>query len=118
MKDDAIYASSKREKYHKISRFQRDPLSVLPNGRANRIWRQAARILVAQSGLAVLASIVAAVLWGWVAGGWALAGGFICVGPSALLAARLNKASRPGGDFGAALLAGELLKVALVAGLF
>lgn len=38
--------------------------------------------------------------------------------PSALLAARLNKANRPGGNFGAALLIGELLKAALIAGLF
>lgn len=56
-------------------------------------------------------------VWGWAAGGWALVGGFACVVPSALLAVRLGKAARPGGNFGAVLLAGELVKVGLVVSL-
>ena len=39
------------------------------------------------------------------------------MGPSALLAVRLNRAARPGGNFGAALLMGELLKIALIVSL-
>jgi len=84
----------------------------------SRFEREARRVLAAQAGLAVTASIVIAAIWGWVAGGWALMGGFVCVGPFALLAARLNKAARPGGNFGAALLVGEILKIGLVAALF
>jgi len=58
-------------------------------------------------------------VWGLPASGWALAGGIICVGPSALLAARLARAlANPQANFGAAFLVGELLKVALVAALF
>lgn len=83
----------------------------------NRIWREARHVLVAQSALGVLVACIAAVVWGWTAGGWALMGAIVCVGPTALLAARLNVAARPGGNFGAALLAGELLKVGLVVGL-
>ena len=86
--------------------------------RVSRFGREAVRVLAAQAGLALTASVVMAVVSGWAAGGWALLGGLICVGPSALLAARLNTASRPGGNFGAALLLGELVKVGIVAGLF
>lgn len=71
-------------------------------------------MLAAQAGLALTASVVVAAIWGWAAGGWALMGGFVCLGPSALLAVRLNRAARPGGNFGAVLLVGELLKVGLV----
>lgn len=83
----------------------------------NRIWREARRVLIAQSVLGMLAACIAAAVWGWTAGGWALLGAIVCVGPTALLAARLSVAARPGGNFGAALLAGELLKVGLVVGL-
>lgn len=74
--------------------------------------------MAAQAGLGLAASLVSAAIWGWAGAGWALLGSLICVGPSALLAVRLNKASRPGGNFGAALLLGELMKVGIVAGLF
>jgi F0F1-type ATP synthase assembly protein I len=74
-------------------------------------------VLAAQAGLALIASIVCAAIWGWAAGGWSLVGGFVCVAPSALLAVRLERAARPGGNFGAALLIGELLKIALVVSL-
>jgi len=83
----------------------------------SRIWREARYVLIAQSALGVLAACIAAVVWGWTAGGWALMGAIVCVGSTALLAARLNVAARPGGNFGAALLAGELLKVGLVVAL-
>jgi len=84
----------------------------------SRFGREAARVLAAQAGLALTAAVVLALVSGWAAGGWTLLGGLVCVGPSALLAARLNKASRPGGNFGAALLIGELVKVGFVGGLF
>jgi F0F1-type ATP synthase assembly protein I len=84
----------------------------------SRFGREASRVLAAQVGLAITASVVVAAIWGWAAGGWALMGGFVCVGPSALLAVRLNRAARPGGNFGAALLVGEFLKIGLVAALF
>ena len=86
-------------------------------GRTNRIWREAARVLIAQSVLGMIAAGISAAVWGWTAGGWALMGAIVCVAPTALLAARLNVAARPGGNFGAALLAGELLKVGLVVAL-
>ena len=108
------WASSNSPKWNKILRFQRNPF-VLPT---SRFGREASRVLAAQAGLAVAASVVIAAIWGWAAGGWALMGGFVSVGPSALLAVRLSRASRPGGNFGAALLIGELLKIGLVAALF
>ncbi len=86
-------------------------------GRTGRIWQVAIRVLIAQTALGVIAAGAVAITWGWVAGGWALMGVIVCVGPTALLAARLNVAARPGGNFGAALLAGGLLKVVLVVAL-
>ena len=80
--------------------------------------REAVRVLAAQAGLTLTASVVLALVSGWAAGGWVLLGGLVCVGPSALQAARLCKASKPGGNFGAALLLGELVKVGFIGGLF
>lgn len=93
-------------------------VSMAGTGRTNnRIWREARRVLIAQSALGMLATCIAVAVWGWTTGGWALMGALVCVGPTALLAVRLNVAARPGGNFGAALLAGELLKVGLVVAL-
>ncbi len=83
-----------------------------------RFGREAFRVLAAQAGLTLTASVVMALVSGWAAGGWVLLGGLVCVGPSALQAARLCKASKPGGNFGAALLLGELVKVGFIGGLF
>jgi len=83
-----------------------------------RLWREAARILVAQAILATIAAAVLGVIWGWAAAGWALTGGFISLGPSAVFAVRLNRAAQARTNFGIALALGELLKVVLVAALF
>jgi F0F1-type ATP synthase assembly protein I len=67
----------------------------------------------------MVAAMACAAIWGLPAGIWALVGGFICVGPSALLAARLAKVlANPKVNFGVAFLAGEIIKIALVAALF
>ena len=83
-----------------------------------RLWREAARILVAQAILATIAAAVLGVIWGWAAAGWALTGGFISLGSSAVFAVRLNRAAQARTNFGIALALGELLKVVLVAALF
>jgi len=67
----------------------------------------------------MVAAVACAAIWGGLAGVWALVGGFICVGPSALLAVRLAKAlADPKVNFGVAFLTGEMIKIALVAALF
>lgn len=92
---------------------------MTPLERATQVWRQAARILILQAALAALAAIIATILWDLSAGGWALAGGAVCVVPSALFAFGLSRAAkRPGGAFGVALVLGELVKVVLVMALF
>jgi len=84
-----------------------------------QVWRQAVRVLVLQSALAAAAAAIAALLWGPGAGAWALAGGAVCVGPSALFAFKLSRAARHSGQaFLAVFVLGELIKVVLVAGLF
>lgn len=84
-----------------------------------RAWRESRKVLYAQGLLSLIAAAICAAIWGWQAGAWALVGGVICVGPSAVLAARLAKAlANPNANFGAAFLAGELIKIALVAALF
>ena len=84
-----------------------------------RAWRESRKVLVAQCVLSMVAAVACAALWGLPAGMWALVGGFICVGPSALLAARLARAlANPKANFGVAFLAGEIIKIALVAALF
>ena len=63
--------------------------------------------------------MIAAAIWGFGAGGWALAGGAVCVLPSALFAFKLSRAAlRSGQAFGVAFAVGELIKVLLVAVLF
>lgn len=84
----------------------------------SRFSREAGRVLAAQASLALVATALCAVMGGSTAAAWALAGGSVCVGPTALVAWRLERASRPGGNFGAALITGELLKIILVAALF
>lgn len=63
--------------------------------------------------------MIAAAIWGLGAGVWALAGGAVCVLPSALFAFKLSRAAlRSGLAFGVAFAVGELIKVLLVAVLF
>ena len=100
-----------------ISDGFRGPLTLLTRSEI-RFGREAVWVLAAQAGLTLTASVVLALVSGWAAGGWVLLGGLVCVGPSALQAARLCKASKPGGNFGAALLLGELVKVGFIGGLF
>jgi F0F1-type ATP synthase assembly protein I len=84
-----------------------------------RAWREYRKVLVAQAVLAGVAALACAFVWGMPAAGWALVGGLVCVGPSALLAMRLASAlGNLQGNFGTAFLAGEILKIALVAALF
>ena len=92
---------------------------MTPLESATQVWRQAARVLVLQGVLAGLAAMIAAAIWGLGAGGWALAGGAVCVLPSALFAFKLSRAAlRSGQAFGVAFAVGELIKVLLVAVLF
>ena len=92
---------------------------MTPLESATLVWRQAARILVLQTALAAAAAVIAAFVWGLSAGAWTLAGGAVCVGPSALFAFRLSRAAmRSGQAFGVAFVLGELIKVALVAAMF
>ena len=92
---------------------------MTPLESATQIWRQAARVLVLQAGLAALAALIAAAAWGLGAGAWALVGGAVCVVPSALFAFKLSRAAlRSGQAFGVALVVGELIKVLLVGALF
>jgi ATP synthase protein I len=86
---------------------------------ATQVWRQAVRVLVLQAVLAGLAAVIAAAIGGLGAGAWALAGGLVCVVPSALFAYKLSRAAlRSDQSFGIAFAAGELIKVMLVAALF
>jgi len=63
--------------------------------------------------------MLAAIIWGPGAGGWALAGGAVCVVPSALFGYQLARAAkRSGTAFAIACVLGELVKVLLVATLF
>jgi F0F1-type ATP synthase assembly protein I len=92
---------------------------VTPLESATQIWRQAQRVLIMQSALAGLAAVIVAVVWGIGAGAWAMAGGAVCVVPSALFAFRLSRAAlRSGQAFGVAFVVGELIKVLLVGALF
>jgi F0F1-type ATP synthase assembly protein I len=92
---------------------------VTPLESATQVWRQAARVLCLQAALAMVAALVAAVVWGFSAGAWALAGGAVCVVPSALYAFKLSwAASRSGQAFGIAFVLGELIKIVLVVALF
>lgn len=73
-------------------------------------------------GLQAAIAVVVAVAWGGLKGshaGWsALAGGLICVVPSAFFAFRLWAAAQRGGSLGSAFAVGELLKVGLTVALF
>lgn len=92
---------------------------MTPLESATQVWRQAVRVLLLQAALAAAAAAVAAVVWDLSAGAWALAGGAICVVPSALFAFRLSRAAlRSGQDFGIAFALGELIKIVLVVALF
>ena len=86
---------------------------------ASQVWRQAASVLLLQAALTVIAATIVALGWGIRAAVWALLGGAICVGPSALFAFKLSRAAmRSGPAFGIAFVLGELIKVVLVAALF
>ena len=92
---------------------------MTPLDNATQVWRQAARVLVLQAVLAGLAAVITAAVWGVGAGAWALAGGAVCVLPSALFAFKLSRAAlRSGQAFGITLVIGELVKILLVAALF
>jgi ATP synthase protein I len=92
---------------------------VTPLESATQVWRQAARVLFLQVALAAAAAVIAAVVWGLSAGAWALAGGAVCVVPSALFAFKLTRAAlRSGQAFGIAFVLGELIKIVLVVALF
>jgi len=92
---------------------------VTPLESATLIWRQAKRILALQVALSLAAAVIAALIWGLSAGGWALVGGAVCVGPSALFAFKLWRAAKHSSQaFGIAFVFGELIKVVLVAALF
>ncbi|MBI2960266.1 MAG: ATP synthase subunit I [Betaproteobacteria bacterium] len=92
---------------------------MTPLESATQVWRQAVRVLLLQAVLAALAALIATILWDFSAGGWALAGGAVCLAPSALFAFELSRAAkRSGGAFGVALVLGELVKVVLVMALF
>lgn len=76
------------------------------------VWREAKQVLSAQIRLTALAAVVLAFFWGWPAGGWALAGGAVCIAPSAWFASRLARAAaRSPGSFAIWFFAGEVLKV-------
>jgi len=92
---------------------------MTPLESATEVWRQAKRVLVMQSALAGLAAVFVAAVWGYGAGAWTLAGGAVCVVPSALFAFKLSRAAlRSGQAFGVAFVVGELIKVLLVGALF
>ena len=92
---------------------------MTPLESATLVWRQAKRILALQLALTAAAAVIAALVWGLSAGTWALVGGAVCVGPSALFAFKLSRAAKHSGQaFGIAFVLGELIKVVLVAALF
>lgn len=92
---------------------------MTPLESATQVWRQASRILLVQAALATAAAVVAAVVWDLSAGVWALAGGAVCVVPSALFAFKLTRAALHSGQaFGIAFVLGELIKILLVVALF
>ena len=92
---------------------------MTPHESATLVWRQAKRILALQLALTAAAAAIAALVWGLSAGTWALVGGAVCVGPSALFAFKLSRAAKHSGQaFGIAFVFGELIKVVLVAALF
>lgn len=76
------------------------------------VWREAKRVLKAQSWLTLLVAVVLSLVWGRDAGVWALAGGVVCIAPSAWFASRLSRAAaRSPGSFAIWLFAGEAVKV-------
>jgi len=92
---------------------------VTPLESATQVWRQAVRVLLLQTALAAAAAVITAVVWDLSAGAWALAGGAVCVVPSALFAFRLSRAAlRSRQAFGIAFVVGELIKIVLVVALF
>ncbi len=92
---------------------------MTPLESATLLWRQAKRILALQIALSAAAAMIAALVWGLGAAGWALVGGAVCVGPSALFAFKLSRAAKHSGQaFAFALIFGELIKIVLVAALF
>lgn len=92
---------------------------MTPLESATQVWRQAARVLILQAVLAGLAAVIATIFWDLSAGVWALAGGAVCVAPSAVFAFRLSRAAKRSAQaFGVAFVLGELVKVVLVVALF
>ena len=86
---------------------------------AAQVWRQAVSVLLLQAVLAALAAAIAVACWGLSAGIWALAGGAICVLPTAVFGYQLYRAAkRSGTAFAIAFLLGKLVKVLLVTALF
>jgi len=76
------------------------------------VWREAKKVLRAQVMLSALASLIIACIWGAQAGAWSLAGGAVCIAPSAWFASRLSRAAvRSPGSFAIWLFAGEMVKV-------
>ena len=88
------------------------PVVENPAVESEPVWREAKKVLQAQVVLSALASLILALVWGAQAGAWSLAGGAVCIAPSAWFASRLSRAAvRSPGSFAIWLFAGEVVKV-------
>ena len=88
------------------------PVVENPAVESEPVWREAKKVLRAQVVLSALASLILALVWGAQAGAWSLAGGAVCIAPSAWFASRLSRAAvRSPGSFAIWLFAGEMVKV-------
>ena len=88
------------------------PVVENPAVESEPVWREAKKVLRAQVVLSALASLILALVWGAQAGAWSLAGGAVCIAPSAWFASRLSRAAvRSPGSFAIWLFVGEVVKV-------
>ena len=88
------------------------PVVEIPAVESDPVWCEAKKVLRAQAVLTALTSLIVALVWGAQAGAWCLAGGAVCIAPSAWFASRLSRAAvRSPGHFAIWFFAGEVVKV-------